>query len=107
MSGMIADCRQCEQRQLSTNLAAFGARAKFAGAGNLREKNLSAGAPFSLGPVAGPTPSYRQHTDHPGSDDQLADDQHTDDLDADDPRAPGQHTHRQHTDDQHAAQAPQ
>ena len=75
------------QRQRTWDCLALGPNL---GAGkSLRKKNLSAGAPFSLGPVAGPTPPYRQHTDHPGPDDQLADDQHTDD-----PRA--EHAATQH-----------
>ena len=57
---MIADCRQCEQRQPSAaaNLGSFGAKAKFGGAENLREKNLSAGAPYTFALCTGPTRGY-------------------------------------------------
>ena len=88
MGAMIADCRQCEQRQPSApaNLGSFGARAKFGSAGNCCKKFVGGGSVF-VRTCRGPCPPYRQHTDHPGPDDQLADDQHTD--------------------DQHATQAPQ
>lgn len=39
-------------------MAAFGVRAKFGSAGNLREKNLSAGAPYTHALCQGPTRGY-------------------------------------------------
>ena len=56
----LCDCRQCEQRQPSAaaNLGSYGAKAKFGSAGNLREKNLSAGAPYTYALCAGPTRGY-------------------------------------------------
>ena len=87
---MIADCRQCEQRQPSAaaNLVAFGVRAKFGGAGKFVQKKLVAGGPYHFTPSQGPTrdpDSPRPH--HPPPDDQHTDDQH-----ASGQRAPDQHT---------------
>ena len=62
MGAMIADCRQCEQRQPSAaaNLGSFGAKAKFGSAGNLCKKICRRGLRTHITfarALPGPTPT--------------------------------------------------